>query len=232
MRYLKHTQRGIYNTHSAVFKTHTARYLQYTQHGIYNTHSAVFKTHTAWYLQYTQHGIYNTHSAVLKTHTARYLQHTQHGIYNTHSTVFTIHTPQYLQYTQHGIYNTHSMVFTIHTVRYLLNCTQTIFPIFHCIKKPSGLFASIYRIFHSHRAGVYILYQWWTNPGCKVTKVTKFCIMARNIHGSSIWNLLCVTLLAPTILQWFLDFWKICAPCSIHPMHVTSGVSELPSAQI
>lgn len=35
--------------------------------------------------------------------------------------------------------------------------------------------------------------------------------VAINICGSSVWNLLRVTLLAPRIIRWFLDFWKICA---------------------
>jgi len=29
-------------------------------------------------------------------------------------------------------------------------------------------------------------------------------------HGSSVWNLLCVTLLKPRIFRWLLDLWKIC----------------------
>jgi hypothetical protein len=30
--------------------------------------------------------------------------------------------------------------------------------------------------------------------------------------GSSVWNLLNVTLVMPRILRWFLDFWKVYAP--------------------
>ena len=39
----------------------------------------------------------------------------------------------------------------------------------------------------------------------------KFCMVVPNICGSSEWNLLYVILLAPGILKWFLDFWKIFA---------------------
>jgi hypothetical protein len=34
---------------------------------------------------------------------------------------------------------------------------------------------------------------------------TKYCTLALNICGSSGWNLLHVTLLAPILLRWFLD---------------------------
>jgi len=55
------------------------------------------------------------------------------------------------------------------------------------------------------------LKQGCTNPGDQVTVVTKFCTVASNICGPSVWYLLHVTLLAPTILRWLLDFWRICA---------------------
>jgi len=42
--------------------------------------------------------------------------------------------------------------------------------------------------------------------------VTGFCMMAPNICGFPVRNLLHGTLLAPRILRWLLDFWKICAP--------------------
>jgi hypothetical protein len=47
----------------------------------------------------------------------------------------------------------------------------------------------------------------------QVTMVTKFCVVAHNICGSSVWNLLHVILLAPRILRRLLDFWKIVHPC-------------------
>jgi hypothetical protein len=38
---------------------------------------------------------------------------------------------------------------------------------------------------------------------------TKFCKVAPNICGSSVWNLLPITTLAPRILTWLLDSWTI-----------------------
>jgi hypothetical protein len=49
-----------------------------------------------------------------------------------------------------------------------------------------------------------------TNPRCRVTASTKFCMVAPNICGPWVWNLLHITLLAPRILRWLIDFWKIC----------------------
>jgi hypothetical protein len=46
-------------------------------------------------------------------------------------------------------------------------------------------------------------------PGARATK---FCTVAPNICGPSMWNLLYVTLMAPRILEWLLDFWKSFAP--------------------
>jgi hypothetical protein len=56
----------------------------------------------------------------------------------------------------------------------------------------------------------WILFSWWgesandctpiqrcTNTGRQVARATKFCVTAPNICVSSIWNLLCVTLLVP-----------------------------------
>ena len=40
---------------------------------------------------------------------------------------------------------------------------------------------------------------------------TKFCTVVPNIFESAVWYLLHVTLLAPRIFRWLLDFWKICA---------------------
>jgi hypothetical protein len=36
----------------------------------------------------------------------------------------------------------------------------------------------------------------------------QFCIVPSATHGFSVWNLLHVTLLAPEILRWFIDFLK------------------------
>lgn len=56
-----------------------------------------------------------------------------------------------------------------------------------------------------------------TNSVCQVTLVIKFCTTVPNICGSSMRNLLHVTLTAPKILRLLLDFLKICATqvCSI-----------------
>ena len=51
-----------------------------------------------------------------------------------------------------------------------------------------------------------------TNPRHQVTWVTKFFIVAPNIFGFSVWNLLHVTLLVTGIVRWLLYFWDICAP--------------------
>lgn len=47
-----------------------------------------------------------------------------------------------------------------------------------------------------------------TNTGRHVAFATKFRIVAPNICGLSVWNLL----LMPEILRWFIDFffWEIC----------------------
>jgi hypothetical protein len=49
------------------------------------------------------------------------------------------------------------------------------------------------------------------NPGRQVVVATKFCTLTPNIFGSSVWNMLHVTILVPKILRWLLCIWKICA---------------------
>jgi hypothetical protein len=39
-------------------------------------------------------------------------------------------------------------------------------------------------------------------------KATNFCVVARNICGSSVWDLCYLTHVAPKILRWLLGFWK------------------------
>jgi hypothetical protein len=51
---------------------------------------------------------------------------------------------------------------------------------------------------------VYSLNEGCTNP---VARATKLSTVAPNICGSSVWNFLHVTLLAPRILRWLLDFF-------------------------
>ena len=52
----------------------------------------------------------------------------------------------------------------------------------------------------------------YTIPKRQVAEATELCTAGPNIFGSSMWNLLYSTLLAPRILRWLLDFWKISAP--------------------
>jgi hypothetical protein len=47
------------------------------------------------------------------------------------------------------------------------------------------------------------------NSGHHFARVTDPCPEARNFYGSSVRNMLHLTFLAPRILRWFLDFWKI-----------------------
>lgn len=51
------------------------------------------------------------------------------------------------------------------------------------------------------------------NSWPKITHATKVCMVAINIHGSSVWHLFLVTLLAPVILSWLLDFGKYVHLC-------------------
>jgi hypothetical protein len=51
-----------------------------------------------------------------------------------------------------------------------------------------------------------------TIPKNQVAEATELCTVVPNIFGSSVWNLLYSILLAPRILRWLLDFWKISAP--------------------
>jgi len=49
-----------------------------------------------------------------------------------------------------------------------------------------------------------------------VAVASKFCLVAPDICGSSVWNLLCVALVVPRILRWLLDFWKVFATLLYH----------------
>ena len=49
-----------------------------------------------------------------------------------------------------------------------------------------------------------------TYPRPQATVAIRFCMDVPNIGGLLVWNLLCVTLLAPRILWHMLRFWKIC----------------------
>ena len=49
------------------------------------------------------------------------------------------------------------------------------------------------------------------DPGRQVAVATRFCTVQPNICGYSKWNMLCGTLLTPTVLRWSIYFWKIYA---------------------
>ena len=60
------------------------------------------------------------------------------------------------------------------------------------------------------------LYAGVHNPERQVAMATKFHTVAPNICGSSVRNLLHVTLLAPRSLRWLLHFFKkFCSPLFI-----------------
>jgi len=48
-----------------------------------------------------------------------------------------------------------------------------------------------------------------TNPGHQFALVTKFTTTALNIFESSVWILFHITLLAPVILRWLLEFFLV-----------------------
>ena len=48
-------------------------------------------------------------------------------------------------------------------------------------------------------------------PGHQVPMNNGLCTMAPSICGSSVWDILYVTILSPRILRWLLDFCNICA---------------------
>ena len=80
----------------------------------------------------------------------------------------------------------------------------------------AGFFPCPFR-FHIHWSfchsiySAYSLRQGCTNTGHQVAVATKFYTVVPHICGSSVWNLLHVTLLTPRSLRGFLNFWKICA---------------------
>lgn len=50
--------------------------------------------------------------------------------------------------------------------------------------------------------------------------MTKCCVVALNICGPTLWNLLHITLLVPRTFWWITDFWKIWSPPNQHHHHV------------
>jgi len=74
-----------------------------------------------------------------------------------------------------------------------------------------------------------------TKSGHLFAMATKCFRVASNISGSSVSNLLHVTLIAPIIFMWLLDVWTICAPLeysyTITPLHDftrSTETSDLP----
>jgi hypothetical protein len=66
-----------------------------------------------------------------------------------------------------------------------------------------------------NQSGCLTLCQGRKNAAHQVAWVSKFCMVAPNVCGSSVWVLLRVTFLAFCIRRWLLDFWKICGHCHI-----------------
>jgi hypothetical protein len=65
-----------------------------------------------------------------------------------------------------------------------------------------------------HFAGVYGNYgitRGAQTPRLQDVQATKYFVVVRSICEYSLWTLLHVAHLAPRILRWFLEFWKICA---------------------
>jgi hypothetical protein len=60
------------------------------------------------------------------------------------------------------------------------------------------------------------------NPRLQVTVATKFCMVVPNVCGSSVGNMLCVTLLPPRNLRWLIHFWKTHAPLILTQFKVLS----------
>jgi hypothetical protein len=52
------------------------------------------------------------------------------------------------------------------------------------------------------------LTQWCNNPEGLMTWEAKCCTVAPKIGGSSVWNVPLVSILAPRILKWLVEFWK------------------------
>ena len=53
------------------------------------------------------------------------------------------------------------------------------------------------------------MWQGCRTPGRQAARTTKFCIEAPNIYGSAVCKMLLVALLAPRILRWLAQFFKM-----------------------
>jgi hypothetical protein len=67
-------------------------------------------------------------------------------------------------------------------------------------------------------------HQGCTNPSCQVAIAFKFCVVAPNNCGSSVCNLVYVTLLAAWNLSWLPDLWNLYAPGHDHLLTYVSAV--------
>ena len=74
-----------------------------------------------------------------------------------------------------------------------------------------------------------LLFQGCTNPVRQVTRAPKYFTMARNICGSSVRNLLFITFLAPRILRYILDFYKICKSLFYVQKQQEQAIHHVPS---
>jgi len=64
--------------------------------------------------------------------------------------------------------------------------------------------------------------QWRRNSGSQVARATKFYTVAPTVCVSAVCNLLHVTLLAPRMLEWLLEFWKTWALPRIAQFRIVS----------
>ena len=104
--------------------------------------------------------------------------------------------------------------------------------ILHCLNKhtehvPWGNYISIHPTIWSKQctAGVHkFQYQ--------LTWVTRFCMVAPNICGSWVWNLLLVTLMTPGILRWLLHYSNFCGPLHSFHWHVQNAMIPCRSQEV
>ena len=62
--------------------------------------------------------------------------------------------------------------------------------------------------------------------GARSPRRLNFVLGRLIICGSSVWNLLLLTLMVPIILKWLLGFWRICAPY-MHKHKVARGYNDI-----
>jgi hypothetical protein len=63
--------------------------------------------------------------------------------------------------------------------------------------------------------------------------VMEFSVVVPNIFESSVWNLIYVTLLLPTVWRWHPDFWRIYKPLELMIyVYIYNRLSSLPVSQV